>query len=169
MELETKVLSRELQQRMYDNGLTIGTAESCTGGRVAEAIMATQGASKYFKGGVICYSNEVKENLLDVSAQVLAEQSAVSEEVAIQMVKGACETLKTDYTVAVTGYAGPVAGENDGVPVGTIWVACGTKDNTLTLKLNEDFGRDINLAIATNRALRLMLDFLEQEKGAAAE
>ena len=113
--------------------------------------------------------DEVKENLLGVSAQVLAEKSAVSEEVAIQMVKGACETLKTDYTVAVTGYAGPVAGENDGVPVGTIWVACGTKDNTLTLKLNEDFGRDINLAIATNRALRLMLDFLEQEKGAATE
>ena len=169
MELETKVLSRELQQRMYDNGLTIGTAESCTGGRVAEAIIATPGASKYLKGGVICYSNEVKENLLGVSAQVLAEQSAVSEEVAIQMVKGACETLKTDYTVAVTGYAGPVAGENDGVPVGTIWVACGTKDKTLTLKLNEDFGRDINLAIATNRALRLMLDFLEQEKGAVTE
>ena len=93
MELETKVLSRELQQRMYDNGLTIGTAESCTGGRVAEAIIATPGASKYFKGGVICYSNEVKENLLGVSAQVLAEQSAVSEEVAVQMVKGACETL----------------------------------------------------------------------------
>ena len=169
MELETKVLSRELQQRMYDNGLTIGTAESCTGGRVAEAIIATPSASKYFKSGVIYYSNEVKENLLGISAQVLAEQSAVSEEVAVQMVKGACETLKTDYTVAVTGYAGPVAGENDGVPVGTIWVACGTKDNTLTLKLNEDFGRDINLAIATNRALRLMLDFLEQEKGAATE
>ena len=169
MELETKVLSRELQQRMYDNGLTIGTAESCTGGRVAEAIIATPGASKYFKGGVICYSNEVKENLLAVSALVLAAQSAVSEVVAIQMVMGACETLKTDYTVAVTGYAGPVAGENDGVPVGTIWVACGTKDKTLTLKLNEDFGRDINLAIATNRALRLMLDFLEQEKGAETE
>ena len=169
MELETKVLSRELQQHMYDNGLTIGTTKSCTNGKVADAIIATPGASKYFKGGVICYSNEVKENLLDVSAQVLAEQSAVSEEVAIQMVKGACETLKTDYTVAVTGYAGPVAGENDGVPVGTIWVACGTKDKTLTLKLNEDFGRDINLAIATNRALRLMLDFLEQEKGATTE
>ena len=53
MELETKVLSRELQQRMYDNGLTIGTAESCTGGRVAEAIIATPGASKYFKGQAI--------------------------------------------------------------------------------------------------------------------
>ncbi len=169
MELETKVLSRELQQRMYDNNLTIGTAESCTGGRVAEAVIATPGASKYFKGGVICYSNEVKENLLGVSAQVLAEKSAVSEEVAVQMVKGACETLKTDYAMAITGYAGPVAGENDGVPVGTIWVACGTKEKTLTLKLDEDFGRDINLAIATNRALRLMLNFLEQEKGTTEE
>ena len=87
----------------------------------------------------------------------------------IKMVKGACETLKTDYCMAVTGYAGPVAGDNDGVPVGTIWVACGTKEKTLTLKLNEDFGRDINLAIATNRALRLMLDFLEQEKGTTEE
>ena len=154
MELETKVLSRELQQRMYDNGLSIGTAESCTGGRVAEAVIATPGASKYFKGGVICYSNEVKENLWGV---------------AVQMVKGACETLKTDYAMAVTGYAGPVAGENDGVPVGTIWVACGTKEKTLTLKLDEDFGRDINLAIATNRALRLMLNFLEQEKGTTEE
>ena len=111
----------------------------------------------------------MKENLWGVSGQVLAGQSAVGEEVAVQMVKGAWGTLKTEYTVAVTGYAGSVAGENDGVPVGRIWVACGTKDKTLTLKLNEDFGRDINLAIATNRALRLMLDFLEQEKGAATE
>ncbi len=164
MELETKVLSRELQQRMYDNGLTIATAESCTGGRVAQAVIATPGASKYFKGGVICYSNDVKENLLGVSSEVLAEKSAVSEEVAIQMVKGACETLKADYAMAVTGYAGPVAGDNDGVPVGTIWLACGTKDKTITLKLNEDYGRDINLAIATNRSLRQMLNFIDAEK-----
>ena len=88
----------------------------------------------------------------------------MSEEVAIQMVKGACETLKADYAMAVTGYAGPVAGDNDGVPVGTIWLACGTKDKTITLKLNEDYGRDINLAIATNRSLRQMLNFIDAEK-----
>ena len=118
---------------------------------------------------MICYSNDVKENLLGVSPEVLAEKSAVSEEVAIQMVKGACETLKADYAMAVTGYAGPVAGDNDGVPVGTIWLACGTKDKTITLKLNEDYGRDINLAIATNRSLRQMLNFIDAEKATTEE
>ena len=169
MELETKVLSRELQQHMYENGLTIGTAESCTGGRVAEAVIATPGASKYFKGGVICYSNEVKENLLGVSAQVLAEKSAVSEEVAVQMVKGDAKRLKPTMRWPLRVMLGQLAWRKRRRTVGTIWVACGTKEKTLTLKLDEDFGRDINLAIATNRALRLMLDFLEQEKGTTEE
>mgnify|MGYP003490505276 CR=1 FL=1 len=64
MEFESKVLSKEIQQVLYDNGKTLGTAESCTGGRIAEAIIATPGASNYFKGGIICYTNEVKERLL---------------------------------------------------------------------------------------------------------
>ena len=157
MELETKVLSRELQQHLYDNGKSIATAESCTGGRIAEAIIATPGASKYFKGGVISYTNEIKEKLLNVNHEVL-------EAVAIQMVQGACQTLNTDYAISATGYAGPVAGDFDGIPVGTIWLACGSKDKTITLKLEEDFGRDINLAIATNRALRLFLNFLKEEE-----
>ena len=63
MELESKVLSKEIQQYLYDNDLTLGTAESCTGGRIAEAIIAVPGASNYFKGGIICYTNEIKENL----------------------------------------------------------------------------------------------------------
>jgi competence/damage-inducible protein cinA C-terminal domain len=164
MELETKVLSRELQQHLYDNGKSIATAESCTGGRIAEAIIATPGASKYFKGGVISYTNEIKEKLLNVNHEVLEENSAVCEAVAIQMVQGACQTLNTDYAISATGYAGPVAGDFDGIPVGTIWLACGSKDKTMTLKLEEDFGRDINLAIATNRALRLFLNFLKEEE-----
>ena len=164
MELETKVLSRELQQHLYDNGKSIATAESCTGGRIAEAIIATPGASKYFKGGVISYTNEIKEKLLNVDHEVLEENSAVCEAVAIQMVQGACETLNTDYAISSTGYAGPVAGDFHSIPVGTIWLACGSKDKTMTLKLEEDFGRDINLTIATNRALRLFLNFLKEEE-----
>ena len=96
MELETKVLSRELQQHLYDNGKSIATAESCTGGRIAEAIIATPGASKYFKGGVISYTNEVKEKLLNVNHEVLEENSAVGEAVASQMVQGACQTGNTE-------------------------------------------------------------------------
>ena len=163
MELETKVLSKELQQYLYDNSLTIGTAESCTGGRIAEAIIAVPGASEYFKGGIVSYTNEVKENLLHVSHQTLEEQTAVSEEVAKQMVKGACEALNVDYAIAATGVAGPTGGTPD-IPVGTIWLACGSKDDVRTMKLEEDFGRDINLAIATNQALRMFLDYLKEKQ-----
>lgn len=163
MELETKVLSKEVQQYLYDNRLTVGTAESCTGGRIAEAIIAVPGASEYFKGGIVSYTNEVKENLLHVSHQTLEEQTAVSEEVARQMVKGACEALNVDYSIAATGVAGPTGGTPD-IPVGTIWLACGSKDDVRTMKLEEDFGRDINLAIATNQALRMFLDYLKEKQ-----
>ena len=75
MGLETKILSKEIQQYLYDHGKTLSTAESCTGGRIAEAIIAVPGASNYFKGGIISYTNEVKERLLNVDPQVLEEKT----------------------------------------------------------------------------------------------
>lgn len=161
MEFEKKVLSREIQQNLYVSEKTVGTAESCTGGRVAEAIIAVPGASAYFKGGIVCYTNEVKENLLNVDARLIAEKTAVSEEVAIAMVKGAIDTLHVDYAIATTGVAGPGGGTAE-IPVGTIWIACGSADDIVTLKLTEDFGRDINLAIATSKALQLFLNYLSE-------
>ena len=77
MEIEKKVLSREIQQYLYESGQTVGTAESCTGGRIAEAIIAVPGASAYFKGGIVCYTNEVKENLLGVDHQLLEEKLSI--------------------------------------------------------------------------------------------
>ena len=88
MNFENKVISREIQQFLYDSNKTLGTAESCTGGRIAEVIAAVPGASNYFKGGIIAYSNELKIRLLGVNAQVIEEQSAVCEEVAMQMAVG---------------------------------------------------------------------------------
>ena len=82
MEFEKKILSREIQQYLYESGLTVGSAESCTGGRIAESIIAVPGASTYFKGGVISYTNEIKEHLLGVDHQLLEEQTAVCEDVA---------------------------------------------------------------------------------------
>ena len=159
MEFETKVLSRQIQEALYNHNETLGTAESCTGGRIAEAIISVPGASQYFKGGVVSYANEVKENLLHVSAQVLAEQTAVCEEVAREMVIGACDALNCDYAISATGVAGPGGGTAE-IPVGTIWLGYGAKDDVRTFKLTEDFGRDINLEIATNKALRLFLDYV---------
>lgn len=162
MELETKVLSHQIQEALYNDNKTLGTAESCTGGRISEAIIATPGASSYFKGAIISYTNEIKEKLLNVSHEVLEEQTAVSEEVAKEMVIGACNALNVDYAISATGVAGPTGGTPD-IPVGTIWVACGSKDDVRTFKLTEDFGRDINLAIATNKALHLFLDYLAEQ------
>lgn len=159
MEFETKVLSRQIQEALYNYNETLGTAESCTGGRIAEAIISVPGASQYFKGGVVSYTNEVKENLLHVSAQVLAEQTAVCEEVAREMVFGACDALNCDYAISATGVAGPGGGTAE-IPVGTIWLGYGAKDDVRTFKLTEDFGRDINLEIATNKALRLFLEYV---------
>ena len=160
MELENKVLSREISSLLYEKGITVGTAESCTGGRIAEAIIATPGASNYFKGSIVSYVNEIKQRLLGVDAQVLEEKTAVCEEVAQQMVKGACRTLNVDYAISVTGIAGPGGGTRE-IPVGTIYIACGTPDEIITLKLDEDNGRDQNLVMATNKALQLFLEFLK--------
>jgi nicotinamide-nucleotide amidase len=98
-----------------------------------------------------------------VSHQVLEEKTAVCEEVAIEMVKGACEALHTDYAISATGVAGPTGGTKE-IPVGTIWIGYGSKDDVRAFKLEEDFGRDINLAIATNKAMRLLLDYLDEHK-----
>lgn len=162
MDFESKIISREISQMLWEVEKTVGTAESCTGGRIAEAIISVPGASKYFKGGIISYVDEVKVNLLLVSPDLLLEKTAVCEEVAVEMVKGACKALKTDFAIAATGIAGPTGGTKD-IPVGTIWLACGSIDRQVTLKVQEDHGRDINLAIATNKAMQMFLDFLKEE------
>ncbi len=156
MDFESKIISREVSEILWETEKTVSTAESCTGGRIAEAIIAVPGASKYFKGGIM------KQNLLGVDAQLLIEKTAVCEEVAIQMVKGACKALNTDYAISATGFAGPSGGTKD-IPVGTIWLACGKPDKVVTVKVEEDHGRDINLAIATNKAMEMFLAFLKEE------
>jgi nicotinamide-nucleotide amidase len=166
MDFEGKIISREISQLLWEREKTVSTAESCTGGRIAEAIIAVPGASKYFKGGIICYVNEVKENLLGVSHDLIEEKTAVCEEVAVAMVKGACKVLNTDYAIAATGLAGPGGGTKE-IPVGTIWLACGTADNVMTCKIEEDNGRDVNLTIATNKAVQMFCSFLKAEDASA--
>ena len=162
MDFESKVISRECSEILWETEKTVSTAESCTGGRIGEAMISVPGASKYFKGGIISYIDEVKENLLGVDHQLLEEKTAVCEEVAIAMVKGACKALNTDYAISATGFAGPTGGTKE-IPVGTIWLAAGSPERVITLKVEEDHGRDINLAIATNKAMELFLTFLNEE------
>ena len=144
MNFENKILSREISRLIWEKEKTIGTAESCTGGRIAEALVLVPGASNYFKGSIVSYTNEIKERLLGVSHDVLEEKTAVCEEVAVAMVKGAIKTLQVDYAISATGIAGPGGGTPEH-PVGTIWLACGSADDVVTLKLDEDRGRALTL------------------------
>lgn len=161
MDFENKILSREISQIIWETGKTLGTAESCTGGRIAEAIILIPGASSYFKGSIVSYTNEIKEKLLGVDPKVLEEKTAVCEEVAIAMVKGAIKALNVDYAISATGVAGPAGGTAEN-PMCTIWLACGSEDDIVTLKLDEDMGRDMNLSNATSKALDMFLKYLTE-------
>ena len=103
-------------------GKTLATAESCTGGALASQLTALAGASEYYKGGVVAYSNDVKECALGVSHDTLAAHGAVSEETVRQMADGVRQRLGADYAVATTGIAGPGGGTPQ-KPVGTVWIA----------------------------------------------
>ncbi len=128
--------------------MTISTAESCTGGRIAAAITARSGASRYFQGGLVAYQNEVKEQLLGVPHQMIETYSVVSCQVAEQMVKGACRLFHTDYALASTGYAEPYQGREV-----EIWVAWGSEGDVHSMCLREDFGRVKNVELATKCVL----------------
>lgn len=159
MDFENKILSREISQFIWEKGKTLGTAESCTGGRIAEAIIMIPGASSYFKGSIVSYTDEIKERLLGVDGKLLEEKTAVCEEVAVAMVKGALKALNVDYAISATGIAGPSGGTPE-IPVGTIWLACGDENEIVTLKLEGDYGREVNLSHATSQALKLLMDYL---------
>ena len=156
MELDLKLASKEINEILWREAKTLSTAESCTAGRIASVITAVPGSSNYYKGGLICYADETKENLLHVDAKVIEEQTPVCEEVVKQMVVGACDLFNTDYAVAISGYAGP--GGPDGGKSGVI---VGTKDNIVTKMIEEDNGRDKNLASATSVAVHMLLDYLK--------
>jgi len=163
MGFETKICSREILAYLYNSGTTLSTAESCTGGRVAESIIACPGASNYFKGGIIAYTDEVKKNLLQVNPATLEAHTAFSEPVAIEMAEGACRACQTDYAIATTGVAGP-GGGTPAIPTGTIWIAVGRPGNMKTMKLEGDEGRDVNIANATNKVLKMFLDYIKEEQ-----
>lgn len=102
-------------------GKTLVTAESCTGGGIGAALTAVPGSSAVYKGGIICYTNWVKQNILGVGENTLAECGAVSEAVALQMAEGARNVLQADIALSVTGLAGP-CGDEYGNPVGTVFI-----------------------------------------------
>ena len=122
--LDTSVLE-DFHKMALDAGITIGTAESCTGGLVGKTLTDLGGSSGYYQGGIISYANSVKERVLGVSSDTLATHGAVSEETATEMVEGVFPVLRTDYAIATTGIAGPGGGSQE-KPVGLVYIGIGT-------------------------------------------
>lgn len=154
------MLEEDLGRLLKELKLTLSTAESCTGGGVAAKIVSVPGSSAYFKGGIVAYSNEIKERLLQVSPQTLKQYGAVSKETVMEMVKGAMNTMDSDCAIATSGIAGPDGGTAE-KPVGTIWIAVANKDEIQTWMLSGDHGRDKNMQNAIQKALFMLYNLLK--------
>lgn len=144
---------------LLDRGLTLSAAESCTGGYVSAQLTKVPGASAYFQGSVVSYSNALKTDLLGVSPDTLATHGAVSEETIRQMAEGVRQRLKTDVGIATSGIAGPGGGTPD-KPVGTVWIAVATANQTKTRRLTLGQYRDQNIQLTTTYVLNLLREQL---------
>lgn len=156
--------SREdLLLRLKNTGVTVASAESCTGGNIAHMITSMSGASSYFLGGVVAYANEVKVNVLGVNPQDLEKYGAVSEPVACQMAEGARKALGAQYAVSTTGVAGPDGGTKE-KPVGTIWMAVAGPKGTIAEKVLISHTRERNIGRGSVHAIQLLLAQIEKDK-----
>ncbi len=144
-------------------GVTLSTAESCTGGMVGELVTRVPGSSAWYAGGVVAYADREKVRQLGVRPETLAARGAVSEECAGEMARGCRDRCATDYAVAVTGIAGPDGGTPD-KPVGTVWVAvAGPRDRLDTRRINWPGARDQVRALSSWTALAMVLRALRGE------
>ena len=148
---------------LKERGKTLGTAESCTGGYIAHLITSIPGSSHYFNGSVVSYSNEIKEKVLQVPADTIQRNGAVSEETVREMVKGALELLQTDFVVATSGIMGPDGGSPE-KPVGTVWIAVGDHNTITAQKFQFRFDRLRNIELTATNALNLLRKFILSTK-----
>jgi nicotinamide-nucleotide amidase len=148
------VLGRQLKEK----NKTIATAESCTGGKIAQLLTSVPGASGYFKGSIVSYATEVKINVLGISEALITEHSVVSKEVASAMALSVQKIMQTDYAIATTGNAGPTKGDAD-VEVGTVCIALATPNGVIVEEFN--FGQPREKVI--DRAVIKSLEMLQKE------
>lgn len=144
---------------LLQKGKTMGTAESCTGGFIAQLITAQRGSSAYYKGGVVSYANTVKQEVLNVAPATLQEYGAVSEATVKEMVAGALKALQCDYVVATSGIMGPDGGTEE-KPVGTVWVGVGNKNKIEAALFQFRFDRRRNIDTTAMNALNLLRKFI---------
>lgn len=133
---------------------TIALAESCTGGYISHLLTLVPGSSAYFKGSIVSYAYDVKENSLDVDPKIMAEKGAVSEEVVCQMARAVRQKLNADVSLAISGIAGPGGGTPD-KPIGTVWIAYSDEKKTVAKKFQFTRNRQLNIQFAGTAALNM--------------
>lgn len=152
---EDETIQLVLGRLLREKEMTIGTVESCTGGSLAQTLVSVAGASDYFKGSFLTYTNELKNRLVDVSKHDLDTVGAVSREVVEQMAKNGREKLGVDICISTSGVAGPDGG-TDELPVGTIWIGIATKDKVSAKKFQFGDHRERNIQMTVLTALNLV-------------
>ncbi|MES3018943.1 MAG: competence/damage-inducible protein A [Bacteroidota bacterium] len=157
-------LEKAILDFMESKGVTLSTAESCTGGYIARLLTQHPGSSRVFMGGAVSYSNELKTSMLSVSEETLYEFGAVSEETVLEMANGAVANYKSDYAISVSGIAGPDGG-TDAKPVGTVWVAVAGKTKTISRKFQFGNKRAQNIERSAINALFLLHKLVKEEQG----
>jgi nicotinamide-nucleotide amidase len=152
---EQDEIQEVLGEMLRKNGMTISTAESCTGGKVAHRITSVAGSSAYYNGSIIAYSNDIKVKELHVNPDDINNYGAVSEEVVVQMAENIRKKFNTDIGVATSGIAGPDGGTPE-KPVGTVWIALADKKGTVTRKLQLGLNREMNIELSTMSLLNMV-------------
>jgi nicotinamide-nucleotide amidase len=157
--LEDIPMEKILGNWLTQHGATLGLAESCTGGYIAHHITQVPGSSVYFRGGIVCYHNETKEQLLGVKKETIRQYGAVSEPTVTEMVRGALKVLSVDYAFGITGILGP-ASEEDSSPVGTVWMAVGDKNSVKTKEFHFHYDRVRNKEMAVSMGMLMIWKFI---------
>ncbi|HEX5024928.1 MAG TPA: CinA family nicotinamide mononucleotide deamidase-related protein [Agriterribacter sp.] len=148
-------LPQVIEKRLRESGKTLSTAESCTGGYIAHLITSIAGSSDIYKGSVVSYANEAKENVLGVQKDTLLSEGAVSEATVKEMVTGILKKMNTDYAVATSGIMGPGGGSPE-KPVGTVWIAAGSINKIIAAQFHFRYDRQRNIEMASHYALNLL-------------
>lgn len=156
---EDILIEQLLGNLLIASGKTVSTAESCTGGNIAHVFTSLSGSSSFFKGSVVAYANEVKENVLQVNSADIETFGAVSQQVVEQMAVGVRKLLKTDVAIATSGIAGPTGG-SDEKPVGTTWIAVCSDDMVVSREFSFGKLREQNILRATQAALLMLKEII---------
>lgn len=156
---EDILIEQLLGNLLIASGKTVSTAESCTGGNIAHVFTSLSGSSSFFKGSVVAYANEVKENVLQVDSVDIETFGAVSQQVVEQMAVGVRKLLKTDVAIATSGIAGPTGG-SDEKPVGTTWIAVCSDDMVVSREFSFGKLREQNILRATQAALLMLKEII---------